>query len=403
MTGSLLSLVAKGTQDKYLIGNPKISFFRAVYKHHTNFSIYPEILHFDQEVDFGKKSSILIAKKGDLLHKMTLQIDIPSTDDEGISWINGFGHSIIEYIELEIGGHGIIKYDGTFLDLHQELYTDNSKINGYNQMIAKNNVFTRYTQSSSKTIYIPLKFWFTQDIGKSLPLVALQYADVRINLKLRPFSQAWYSGTSMSSTPTIKHITNANLHVDYILLAEDERKYFAQRDHEYLITQVQQSKENPVNVGSRADNYDLSFNHPCKEMYWVYQANSVSDTNDWLNYSNTLDNDLIVVNPEEPLDEITIKLDNKELFEKKKASYFRLVIPHNYFPRTSDKYIYVYTFGLYPDREQPSGSINFSMVDNLTFTATFPQNIKNGNLFIYVINYNVLRIKNGQAGILFSS
>lgn len=403
MPGSLLALTAKGTQDKYLIGNPKISFFRAVYKHHTNFVKYPEILYFDQEVDFGKKSSLLIARKGDLVHKLTLQLDIPSTGQEDISWINGFGHTILEYVELEIGGHEIVRYDGTYLDIHQELYTDNNHINGYNQMIAKNNAYNKYSQSSSQTIYVPLKFWFTQDAGKALPLVALQHADVRINIKLRPFSESWYSGTSMSSIPTTQSITNASIHAEYIQLAQDERKYFAQKDHEYLITQVQYSKENPVNSGSRADNYDLAFNHPCKEMYWVFQANSVSDTNDWLNYSNTLDDDSTITIPEEPLDEVTIKLDNKEIFEKKKASYYRLVEPQHYYPRTSDKFIYTYSFGLYPNKEQPSGSVNFSNINSLTLTATFPESIKKGNLFVYAINYNVLRIKAGQGGLLFSS
>jgi hypothetical protein len=134
MTGSLLALVAVGKQDKELIGNPVRSFFKSVYRHHTHFSMESIPIHFDQSLVFGKKSSVIIPRKGDLLHNLVLELKLPALGPE-ISWINAAGHSLIREIILEIGGVKIDSHTGEFLEILSNLELPEEKRVGYQKMI----------------------------------------------------------------------------------------------------------------------------------------------------------------------------------------------------------------------------------------------------------------------------
>ena len=402
MTGSILALAAIGKQDTDLIGNPSVRFFKSVYKHYAHFSSETIPLQFDQTLGFGKKTSVTIPRKGDLLSSMVLEIKLPALSS-GISWINGVGHALIKDISIEIAGVEIDKHTGEYLNLATELELDQSKKDGYYDMIAKHEFYTRFSQEGATTLHIPLRFWFCQHPSQAIPLVALQHSDVKITVTLRPFSESWFSGTSMSNIPSTVEVTSGQLYCDFIFLGEDERRLFATKNHKYLIEQIQIRDKFPVHASSSSDNIDLFLNHPVKDLIWVYQADSVSDTNDWLNYSKTAYDEDDPTDPEEPFSECGFQVNGHDLYEKKTASYFRKVIPYKRYTRIPDTFVYAYSFSQNPTAFQPSGHLNFSMINSAVLTLTYASSIPKGVINFYARNYNVLRIKQGQAGLLYSA
>ena len=190
-----MELIARGVQDIFLIGNPHITFFKAVYRRHTNFTIEPILQTFNGTADFDKKVVAKVSRSGDLLSSLILEVDIPKIEADGdapISWINSLGHAVIDYIEIQIGGQTIDKHYGEWLEIWSELTIDESYQNGYGNMISKYDSFT--TVTGAITLYIPLQFWFCRNIGLALPLIALQYHEIEIIIKFRKFSELWSFG-----------------------------------------------------------------------------------------------------------------------------------------------------------------------------------------------------------------
>ena len=404
MGGSLLELLAIGEQDTHLIGNPKFSYFKKVYKTHTNFSIEPIAQYFLETPDFGKKVVCPIDRKGDLLSQIFLELELPALQ-ANVSWINGIGNHIIKDVELEIGGVSICKISGEFLDIYSEMTTTESKRSAYYKMVGKFSSFSRNSQTGALHLFVPLPFWFCKTIYCSLPLVSMQYSQVRVNLTFRPFNETWYSGTAMSITPSAKNITNAKLYCDYIFLDAHERTKMANMDtQDFLIEQLQKIEGNTINANVSHTNLHFKLNHPVKELIWIYQANSVRDTNDWGNFSMTLDDDTLIQTQTAPLTYCTLLNNNLERFERRNANYFRYVIPwQRHLSINPDDFIYVYSFALFPENHQPSGTCNFSKLESNTLQLEFVSGIPTGDLRIYAINYNVIRIKNGMTGLLYSS
>lgn len=401
--GSLIQLVAVGAQDVPLIGNPQMTHFKSVFKRHTHFSIESIPLNFNQALDFSRKSTCLIDRKGDLLSDIWLEVKLPALE-YGVSWINGIGYHMLEKVELEIGGHVIDTLYGNYMDIHKELTTDESHIKGHYKVIGKHNFFTRYSQDAQElTLHIHLPFWFTKNYGLSLPMVALQYHDVVLNVYMKPFSKVWYSGTSMTNIPDNVSVTNAFVYCDYIFLDTFERRYFAQNNHSYLIEQHQISDGNPVLAGQTLSKADINFNLPVKNLYWIYQAEDVQDTNDWSNYSNTLDNDQNPVKQTEAINTATLRINGYERFSSREGTYFRLVQPIKYHTRTPvDNFIYTYSFSLYPEKSQPSGSLDFSWLNSAMMEFEHPVNVLKGNITIYAVNYNYLQITKGMASLVYN-
>ena len=410
MGGALLELVALGDQDKHLIGKPQISFFKSVYKHHTNFAIESKPQYFKEMTGFGNKISCTIERYADLVHNVMLEIHLPAIGDAStnISWINSIGHHIIEEVEIEIGGMVIDKHDSTFLEIYSELNLPNSLQKGYYKMIGKNDFFTNITHKNALKLYIPLNFWFCKNIGQALPLIALQYHEVKINIKLRNFKDCWYSGSDgngnmNSTTPSNIQISKCVLYCDYIFLDIAERRKFAQSSHEYLIEQVQHNVKNHVNDDKTFSNINLKFNHPIKELIWCFQLSDVSKLNDWNNFSNTPTNDNNPTNQIEILKSAKLSINGNERFQERDAEYFRLVQPFYHHTRIPNNFFYCYSFAIHPEKHQPSGTLNFSRIDNTLITFQFIDNVKSCSINIYAINYNILKIMSGMGGLLYSN
>jgi len=209
MGGGLLQLVAYGAQDVYLTGNPQITFFKVVYRRHTNFAMEAIQQTFNGLSAYGNTVTCQISRNGDLIHRMYLQVDIPKTTGTD-KYVNYLGPRLINNVIIEIGGQQIDKHYSDWLYIWNELSLPMGKQYGYDTMVGADSDLT----SKGTTLYIPLEFWFCRNIGLALPLIALQYHEVKIKLQYESAANCMISGTAPA-------LGSANLWVDYIFLDTD--------------------------------------------------------------------------------------------------------------------------------------------------------------------------------------
>ena len=333
MGGGLMQLVAYGAQDIYLTGNPQITFWKVVYRRHTNFSMESIEQTFNGAADFGRKVTCTISRNGDLISRVYLQVTLPRVSVSGsqqFRWLNWLGHVMIKQVEVEIGGQRIDRHYGDWLHIWNELTQTAGHASGYAAMVGNvprlvqpvsgtalvnpvvagsgaDNMSHGADDTTStmpeETLYIPLEFWFCRNPGLALPLIALQYHEVKINLEFREARGCYWDANNVA-TPSLK---TASLYVDYIYLDTDERRRFAQVSHEYLIEQLQFTGDESVN--STSNKVKLNFNHPVKELVWVVQPDSHVDASStqnvaglqWFNYSDALDLTPFTGTPDGPM------------------------------------------------------------------------------------------------------
>jgi len=363
MGGGLLQLVAYGAQDVYLTGNPQITFFKVVYRRHTNFSIEAIQQTFNGSPAMGSRVTCQISRNGDLVHKLYLCATVKN-ESKTVSLAHA-GYNIIQQVEVEIGGQMIDRQYGDWMYIWNELTLPYGKKDGFNKMIGSS-ISTEVTEK----IYVPLEFWFCRNIGLALPLIALQYHEVKINI-------------TFAANTDIK-LTNVELWADYIFLDTDERRRFAQLSHEYLIEQVQHTGGESLSKGD--NKIKMSFNHPVKELIWVNKLPSPTMAN-WNTYSTTTG--------------FLLQLNGNDRFAKRDAKYFTHVQPYQHHENIPlNKNIHVYSFALKPEEHQPSGTLNMSRIDTATANIS---NATAGTLLMYAVNYNVLRILSGMGGLAYSN
>jgi hypothetical protein len=309
-----------------------------------------------------------------------------------VAWTRNIGHVLIKEIDIEIGGQRIDRHYGQWMHIWQELTLTKEHEDGFNAMIGNTVELTTPAASiPAATLYIPLQFWFNRHVGLALPLIALQYHEVKINVEFRPFSEC-IVGTA-SSTPTL---SSASIWVDYIYLDTDERRQFAQVAHEYLIEELQFTGAEGFSQTSVRQR--LNFNHPCKELVWVAQLDSNASANRWTDFTDGS----TPYNGADPLVDAKLQLNGHDRFATRKASYFNLVQPYQAHTRIPATGIYVYSFALKPEEHQPSGSVNMSRIDNATLQLTMASSAAM-KLYTYVTSNNVLRIMSGMGGKAYSS
>ena len=311
MGGGLMQLVAYGSQDIYLTGNPQITFFKIVYRRHTNFSIEPIQQVFNSNGNWGRSITATISRNGDLLYRMYITVKLPSVPSNNggtdqFRWLNWLGHIIIQQAEIEIGGQKIDRHYGHWLHIWNELTQTFGHQAGYATMVGN---VPRLVQSStdnipSITLYIPLRFWFNRNVGLALPLIALQYHDIKLNLQLANLQDCYWASSS-ARVPT--DILDVSLWVDYIYLDTDERRRFAQASHEYLIEQLQFNGDMPILT--TVEQMKMAFNHPIKEIIWTVQKDSIINSTlmkdyggqQWFNFTDSIDYTYFSGTPQDPL------------------------------------------------------------------------------------------------------
>lgn len=404
MGGALLDLVAKGGQDVYFICNPQITFFKRVYKRHTNFSIEFHKFLLDTDADFGKMTRIFIPRKGDLVKNLYLHIELPELTPSGdaVSYVNFIGYNLIETIELYMGGTLIDRQTGEFLYIWNELKTIEAKKRAYYEMVGgfKIGSYSSYSGNQGGTYIVPLSFWFGDDISQAIPLVAMQYSEIEIRIKFRDFDKLWVSSNGQAPVGNYK-ITECNLSTEFVYLDTKERKQFAQDNHEFLIKQVQYSINNNVLSSEKKKIFNLNFNHPIVELIFFVQNKGVKNIsndkgNNWFNYSKTLE-----LPYKDPIKNAKILLNGQDRtpeMTSKELRFYNLLEKHTSIP---NNFLYLYSFSLKPEEYQPTGSCNFSRFDNKQIEVEFADDMENSDFRVYALNYNILRMSMGLCGLAY--
>lgn len=400
MGGALMQLVAIGAQDLFLTSNPDITFFKVNHRKYTNFSIESIEQTFSGSVDFGKKASVTVSRTGDLIHKTYLQVDLPAlvVSTTAHAWVEEIGHILISEVELQIGGQTIDKHYGEWLSIWNQLTQTEERLDGYNSMIGNTPDLTTTVVSSTiaaKTLYVPLQFWFCKNPGLALPLIALQFHEVKFNVTFRPFSECVnLPPLSTGVTIAAPSLGSASLYIDYIFLDTDERRQFTQTRHEYLIEQLQFGGSE--SFSSSAFKSKLIFNHPCKEIVWVVQLDDLANVNKHIHFGSTATSASV-----DNMTTAKLQLNGQDRFSVRKARYFNLVQPYQHHTRVPRVGIYVYSFGLNPENFQPSGSVNMSRIDSAVLQIESAATAS--KLRVYAVNLNVLKIMSGLGGLSYSS
>jgi hypothetical protein len=379
-----------------------------VYRRHTNFAIESIEQTFNGTVDFGRKVSCTVSRNGDLINKAYLQLNLPALgmNSGTCNWTRNVGHSLIDYVNIEIGGQEIDRHYGDWLNIWNELTQTAEKEDGYMVMIGNTTTLTTPALTiPATTLYIPLQFWFCRNPGLALPLIALQYHEVKFNISFTPASQNYITSTGSPPSATgVPQIGYCSLYIDYIYLDTDERRQFAQVQHEYLIEQLQFTGAESYN--NSAIKSKLALNHPCKFLAWVFQLdnNVAANINRWSDYTASgISGGGNPYTGNDTLSTAKLQLNGQDRFSVRQATYFNVVQPYQSFTRCPATGIYVYSFALNPLDHQPSGSVNMSRIDNATLLLDLTTGTNSGQLRVYAVNYNVLRIMSGMGGLAFSS
>ena len=417
MSGGIMQLVAYGAQDVYLTGEPQITYFKKSYKRHTNFSMESIEQTFNGTADFGKSVSCTVSRNADLITRTYLQVDVPDvtlnftgtagTDDWAFSWVPEFGHFLIKSVEVEIGGQRIDKHYGTWLSIWSSLTLPSGKTAGYTSMIGGSlggavstdpaDTVAEAVVASGATVYVPLQFWFCREVGLALPLIALQYHEIKFNIEFAPLSSL-YTITQSTGLPTFAStpsLSAASLYIDYIYLDTQERQKFAQFPHEFLIEQLQFTGDE--SLSGTNNKVRLTFNHPCKELVWVVQDDNRVRNNFTDADAGTGAN---------PVSTAILQLNGHDRFKERKGTYFNKVQTYQHHSNIPAEGVNVYSFANKPEEHQPSGSLNMSRIDNATLKVTLTAAASGGSnpiLKVFAVNYNILRIKSGMGGLAYSN
>ena len=425
MAGGLMQLVAYGAQDVYLTGNPKVTFFQAVYKRHTNFAMENIEQTVNGTASNSGRVSVTIARNGDLVSDMYVElkakdaVELTAGDVNDDCWA---AERAIKDVELSVGGQRIDKHYQRWWRLYSELYLDESKKATWGKMTspATDGVLANHVGGK---MFLPLIFFFNRNPGLALPLIALQYHEVRMDFDLSS-EFSLYTDNS-----TFKVWAN------YIYLDTEERRRFAQKGHEYLIEQVQHTGSDAMAAAGSTKQIRLSYNHPVKELVFCADQGSVSRANLWNFTSST---QVVTTDPgaqlaaglssvvptslsgapqlkvtqnvapwteeaDGPIETFKLVLNGQDRFKEQDGKYFNAVQPFQHHSGSPVPGVYAYSFALKPEEHQPTGTCNFSRIDNAQVAIKTKYGATATNLNMFAVNYNVLRIQSGMGGLAFSN
>jgi hypothetical protein len=441
MGGGLLQLVAYGAQDAYITGNPHITFWKVLYKRHTNFAVEAMRVNFTGSPMYGQRVVAVVNRNADLVWKTYVEITLPDTSfgaGVDINWTSGaqrrLGYLLLKQIEVEIGGQIIDRQYGEWLYLWETLTTDFDTSMKLDNMVGGEYAGAPSTISLAdacggrpKVLYVPLQFWFNRNPGLALPLIALQYHEVRFNITLEDTinlvnGTAAQAGTISSQAARLPALKDMALYLDYVYLDVDERRRFAQESHEYLIDQLQYTGQQTITTAS--GRLDLTLNHPVKELIWVFQNEGKTDCGSAASIASGFTQPFSY---DDIVNRARIQLNGQDRFDERYGDYFWKVQPYQHHtgggyartisqtsvvPTSAPNPINVYSFAIQPEEHQPSGTCNFSRIDTATLVfdsvtsgspGTFPSKTTPYNFRMYAVNYNIFRIMSGMGGLAYSN
>jgi len=392
MSGRLM-LAATGVQDQWLTGDPQFSYFLMNFRRHTKFAIdYVECQFDGVDLDFGKTLHYRIPNdKGDVINNMTLKVILDDPSPGGDEWSPSIISHLVESAELLIGGQSIEKITGEYIYMHQQLNnTDDDTdqtvyfLNGHGGLLS-------YT--GNYTYFMDLPFYFYRNPSLSIPTCALTKQLVEVKIKLRPLSELIEGGASDGVSA---NLIKCSIDTEFVFLTNRERDYLMTRPIDYVITQVQMSQF-VMKPGDNTKSVMLNFSHPVRELFFVSQSEEAV-TNNHPNRYNTITNVKLKFN-----NEVVFDRDRKFLVYEQALKYH--VSPPKYVVGTNYKQseFGMYSFSLNPEVYYPTGQVNMSRISHKLLTIQInPINAnENNNTRVYAVNYNILRINAGLAGLKF--
>jgi len=438
MSGELTQLAAVGHQDAWLTEKPDITLFKGSYKRHTNFAIGNFEQSFNTAVGYDKRMEATIGRNGDLVYQMYVVLELAAltstnanvrtnpTDPNTpyvpapgsnyspyhLSYCNAVGHALIETVEVIIGGHKFDRHTGDFMNIYESLSRPVGKELGAIVGQAATPGELDDLRMRDQRLYVPLLFWFNRFREKVLPLIALQYHDVKLILKTRKKEEVIVLGTAIDPSVTSGaagysggEMVNAYLLVNYVFLDGGERKLFAQHQHEYLIDQLQFNGHESKASTKTQFNIPLNFNHPVKEIIWVIQQQSAIQAKEYFNYEGAPDwsagASTGLNNTYDPLIHAGLMLNGHDRFQHHAGPYYRQITALESHTRIPNNFIYLYSFSLNPESWRPEGSCNFSRIDTAVLQLT--TQAFEGEIRIYARNVNVMKVTSGMAGLRYAN
>lgn len=439
MSGGLMQLIATGAQDLYLTGTPEITFFRSQHKQYTPFAVESVAQTFNGQVGWNKRVSATISRNGDLINNMWLELTLTWNGTVGDEECWYPAEAAIKDIEIEIGGQRVDRHSSDFFRIYDELFRNEQQKKAYKEMTNFSEEDMLGTQTGvnpvpniKRRFYVPLLFWFCRDPSLSLPLIALQFHEVRLYITFADPNATRTPGNADPPLVTDDSALQATLYVDYVFLDAAERKNFASSNTELLITQLQYTTETidrfETVVGhSSTKNVRLSFNHPCSCLIWFVKG----EKHGWYNVSRALAKDDTKTSASSlyndmyaPVASAKLTINGHERSQARVGQYYNQVQPFQTLGARPQAGIYMYSFALDPSKvTQPNGTLNFSRVDNCTLSIDFKgmsnyynaceisdpdtmvnqKNHRLTTLVVMALNWNVLRLVSGMAGLAFSN
>jgi hypothetical protein len=404
MSGVITQLGAVGRQDADTFLQPSITFWRGVSKRHTQFAMEPKHIEFQGSYGYGKTTSSLLPRNGDLLPRMWLVISVSNIagGSGAARLVDDAGRFMCEEIRLEMGS---VKFDIQYAE-HSHALEELSKcldkqcgrLTGKSQSEAELVEWAKYPQK----FYIPLEFWCFKKWDQALPIVALHLTDCKVYVKLRNKNELIKSATAAPYVIQQDDLQILDMYLlsETVFLDDLERDWFAEQTQKYVITQRQTPGITSVIAGVRETKIDLTLNHPCKYLMVLYRKQSSVDNKEPFNFSG----EEVGQYAGEAFRTMSLKLNGNDRLEKQDPHYFRIIQPLQHFERKPDKHVYVYSFALYPNDQNPSGTLNFSRIDNAKLLLEYTNPLTEaGEIIIYLENINTCTVAAGVILLKFAS
>ena len=460
MAGGLMQLISTGSQDQYLVVAPEMSYFKQVYKRHTNFSMQSVRVEFQNKfyLDSSERTfDCEIPRFGDMLKEVMLCIKLPniySNDTHRFRWIKNFGNYLLREYYVRIGTQEIDHRWGEWMDVWNELALSYDQKVSFDTLtgntqeymnpkalspmvtIKNNKISYSYYPASTgpsspslteRTVFIPLDFWFTKNTSLALPIIALQYQTPTVTIRLRSIDdlyQVWDIDTSMyvsparynSMNPTLQRVSmstftkfggggSATLYLEgylecnFIFLDTAERTFIAATSFDYLVERVTRIEKTGVKT---PDTTNLVLTNPVKELIWFYRRRDANLYNDWTNFTASQPEDSL----KPPLLKAQFLWNGIARIDEKPSEYFNILQPHMHHTSTPRQGIYAYSFSLVPEKVQPSGSFNASVINTVQLVSSVndpvQSTLKEYDLVVYALQYNVFRVNGGSGGMVFN-
>ena len=406
MANGRVQLAVTGIQDTFLTNEPQFTYFLKQYKKHTKFATETIDNAFDGTVDFGSTVVCTVPRKGDLIHTMYFHVELsPLTSvsqPNNIGYTDSIGHAIIEYADLIIGGQTVQRITGEYMEIYADLWVDNSQQTAIQYMVGRTGTVNglgaaTVAKGYPRLFIVPLPFYFYKNESLAIPLTSIDKQEVQVRIKFRTLNQLVVnvsSPTTPAPLDVVGSIIKISLPVEYVFLSDEEMTYLKSKQFDYVISQLQVSRFT-LDPNVTKTQMLLQFVNPVKELFVVIQDKTLGA--DLFNFKNS-------VTGSDQLDSLELTFNGETRLSKDIASalYLRIVQPMMCHTRSPTRYFYTYSFSLKPEEAYPSGQVNMSRIISKLIDIKTTPSTNSREVRIYALNYNILRVNSGIAGVLFN-